>query len=194
MIRCLALTLVALAAVNFARAAAPNTLTSEEKATGWKLLFDGRTLSGWRSYSSEKPPAGWAATDGSIVRTRKSGDLVTKEEFGDFELSVEWRVAAGTNSGIVYRARLSGDKTDRTGPEYQIVDANLFASRKAAGVVHPKGETAALYDLLAPKSSPMKPTGEWNTTRIVVRGWKIEHWLNGEKVVDVDWAPAPGAR
>jgi hypothetical protein len=192
MIRRVAFTLAALAAVTFARGAAPNTLSPEEKAAGWKLLFDGRTLSGWRSYSSEKPPAGWAAADGAIVRTKKSGDLVTKDEFADFELSVEWRVVAGTNSGIIYRARLSGDKTDRTGPEYQIADANMFAARKAAGVVHPKGETAALYDLVAPKSCPMNATGEWNTTRIVVRGWKIEHWLNGEQVVDVDLGSAAG--
>jgi len=173
-------------------AAAPNTLTPEETQAGWRLLFDGHSLAGWRSYSSEKPPAGWGVENGTLVRQKKSGDLVSVDEFGDFELMAEWRVVKGTNSGIIYRARLSGDKTDRTGPEYQIVDAGLFAERKAAGVVHPKGETAALYDLVAPSACPIKPTGQWNTTRIVVRGWHIEHWLNGEKVVDIDFGSPAG--
>ena len=127
------------------------------------------------------PGAGWKVIDGCIVRTAKSGDLVTVDEFGDFELSVEWKVENATNSGILYRVSLSEAQTYFTGPEYQILD-NVHADDRH----DPKHLAGALYDLVAPPKDFTHPVGTWNQARIVVRGWHIEHWLNGEKIVEVD--------
>jgi len=162
-------------------AEAPNTLTPEEKSAGWQLLFDGVSLEHWRGYQTEAPGAGWRAVDGTITLKGKAGDLVTKDEFADFDLSFEWKVAEATNSGVIYRVGLGDTATFVTGPEYQVLDNLKAEDNKATTHL-----AAALYDLaLSPTAKP-KPVGEWNTGRIVVRGWHVEHWLNGEKVVDVD--------
>lgn len=158
-----------------------NALNDAERAAGWRLLFDGSSLSGWRSLASAEPGAGWKVIDGAIVRTARSGDLVTTGEFGDFELSIEWKVEDATNSGILYRVSLGESQTYFTGPEYQILD-NI----KGGDRFNPKHLAGALYDLVAPPGDFTHPVGSWNQTRIVVRGWHIEHWLNGEKIVDVD--------
>ena len=171
------------------RAAEPNTLTPAEHADGWKLLFDGRSLAGWRSLGSEAPPAGWQVAAGALTLPAKGGggDLVSAEAFGDFELSVEWKVAAATNSGIIYRVGLDEKRTYLTGPEYQILD-NVQGEDN-----HPPSHTAAaLYDLVAPPQDYTRPVGEWNEARIRVRGWHVEHWLNGHLVVDVDLASPAG--
>ena len=183
----IALLAFALALPASAGPGAQNTLSETERAAGWRLLFDGSTLNGWRSLSRPEPGAGWAVRDGAIVRTARSGDLLTKDQYGDFELSIEWKVADETNSGILYRVSTSGEQTYFTGPEYQILDNVRGADR-----VNPKHRAAALYDLVAPPADYTRPVGEWNQTRILVRGWKIEHWLNGHKVVDVDLASAAG--
>jgi len=185
----LRLALVGLVGVASLAAAEVNALSPAEKAAGWKLLFDGKSLAGWRSLKSEQPGAGWRAEDGALVLAAKSksGDLVTTEVFGDFELSLEWKVADETNSGIIYRVGLGEAQTYLTGPEYQILD-NVKGEDN-----HPPSHTAAaLYDLAAPPKDFTRPVGEWNEARIRVRGWHIEHWLNGEKVVDVDLAGAEG--
>jgi hypothetical protein len=164
-----------------AHASGPNTLSDSEESGGWRLLFDGRSLSGWRGLSDPYPGAGWEVVDGCIVRTARSGDLVTKDSFGDFELTLEWKVEDGTNSGILYRVSLSEARTYFTGPEYQILD-NVHADDRH----DPKHAAGALYDLVAPPRDFTRPVGTWNEARIIVRGWHIEHWLNGEKIVDVD--------
>jgi hypothetical protein len=170
-----------------ARAAETNTLTGAERSEGWHLLFDGNSLEGWRSLGSAAPGAGWRVIDGAIVRMSKSGDLVSVDEFGDFDLSIEWKVADATNSGILYRVSLSERQTYFTGPEYQILD-NVHGGDR----FDPKHLAGALYDLVAPPSDYTRPVGTWNQTRIVVRGWHIEHWLNGVKIVDADLASAEG--
>jgi hypothetical protein len=164
-----------------------NTLTGAEQAAGWRLLFDGSSLTGWRSLAAPAPGSGWKAADGAIVRTARSGDLLTVDEFGDFELSIDWKVEDATNSGILYRVSLGEDHTYFTGPEYQILD-NI----KGGDRFDPKHLAGALYDLVAPPRDFTHPVGSWNTTRIVVRGWHIEHWLNGEKIVDVDLSSPEG--
>ena len=165
----------------------PNTLTPAEKAAGWKLLFDGTSLAGWRGYQTEAPGAGWRVEDGALVLRGKAGDLVTQAEFGDFELSLDWKVTAAANSGVIYRVGLGDAATFITGPEYQVLDNDRAEDNK-----QPDHLAAALYDLaLLPGARP-KPVGEWNRARIVVRGWHIEHWLNGSRVVDVDLASANG--
>jgi hypothetical protein len=169
------------------RAESANVLSAEEQAAGWRMLFDGASLAGWRGLKSETPGAGWKVTDGALVTPGKAGDLVTVAEFGDFELRAEWRVAEGSNSGIIYRVGLDESATYRTGPEYQVLD-----NVKAEDNKQPNHLAAALYDLVAPPKDFTKPVGEWNTARIVVHGWHVEHWLNGEKTVDVDLASAEG--
>ncbi|HWA86974.1 MAG TPA: DUF1080 domain-containing protein [Opitutus sp.] len=165
------------------------SLTAAETTAGWKSLFDGTSLEGWRSLKSGTPGAGWKVEDGAIVLEAKSGagDLVTKAEFGDFELTLEWKVAEATNSGIIYRVGLGEDHTYTTGPEYQVLD-NVKGEDN-----HPASHTAAaLYDLVAPPADYTKPVGEWNSARIRVRGWHIEQWLNGHKTVDIDLASPEG--
>jgi Domain of Unknown Function (DUF1080) len=185
---CCGLVLAALSlAIPAARASDANSLSGAERSDGWRLLFDGSTLSGWRGLNSTAPGSGWAVIDGAIVRTGKSGDLVTVDAFGDFDLSIEWKVEAETNSGILYRVQLGQSQTYVTGPEYQILDNIQGGDRH-----DPKHLAGALYDLVAPPQDFTHPVGTWNQTRIVVKGWKIEHWLNGEKIVDIDLASAEG--
>jgi hypothetical protein len=170
-------------------AAAPNSLTPAEKSAGWKLLFDGRSLDGWRGYKTAEIGAGWKAQDGELVLTQgKSGDLVTKEEFGDFELVFDWKISAGGNSGVIYRAGLGDSAPHRTGPEYQVLDNVAATDNKLAN--HLAG---SLYDLGpgVPRDAA-KPAGEWNSSRLVVRGWKVEHWLNGRMLAAADLASPEG--
>jgi len=165
----------------------PNALTAAEKSAGWKLLFDGTTLSGWRSLKSEKPGVGWRVEDGALVTSGKKEDLVSAGEFGDFELSLEWKISEGGNSGVIYRVGLGENATYRTGPECQVLD-----NVKAEDNKQPNHLAGSLYDLVAPPKDFTKPVGEWNLVRIVVRGWHVQHWLNGQQVVDVDLGTPEG--
>lgn len=182
-----ALLMLALAAPLFA--AEPNTLTSAEKSAGWKLLFDGKTLDGWRGYKTEQIGAGWKAEGGVLAMTvPKSGDLVTVEEFGDFEFSFEWKIVEGGNSGVIYRSGFGESASYRTGPEYQVLD-----NAKAEDNKKPNHLAGSLYDIgEAPPKDFTKPVGEWNVGKIVVRGWHVQHWLNGQKVADLDLASPKG--
>jgi hypothetical protein len=170
-------------------AQAPNTLTESETKDGWKLLFDGHSLSGFRGYKSETVGTGWEVKDGAITLTHpKAGDLLTVGEFRDFELSLEWKISEGGNSGIIYRAGLGEAAPYKTGPEYQILDNEKATDNKQAN--HLAG---ALYDIGADiPANASKPAGEWNTTRILVRGWQIEHWLNGQRVDSLDLSTTEG--
>jgi hypothetical protein len=159
----------------------------KQTSEGWIMLFDGNSLSGWRSLKREKPGAGWKVADGAITRTAASGDLLTVGEFGDFELSLEWKITAGANSGIIYRVGLAAEQTFHTGPEYQILDGI-----KARDRIDPKHATGALYDLVAPSKDKTRPIGQWNESRIIVKGWQVQHWLNGEKIVEIDLASPEG--
>src|SRR5574339_298735 len=96
------------------------SLTAEEKAAGWKLLFDGTSLAGWRGYKSEAPPTGWRAENGVLMRDGAGGDLMTSEQYGDFEMRFEWKVTANGNSGVIYRIATTEEYPWQTGPEYQI--------------------------------------------------------------------------
>jgi hypothetical protein len=181
-------TLILSLAVSLQAAAEPNTLTAAERSSGWTLLFDGRSLAGWRGYRSATPGANWKVIDGALVATLpKSGDLLTTETFGDFELSIEWRIAEAGNGGILYRVGIDETRSHETGPEYQLLD-----NQKARGREFPTRRAGALYDLIAPATDTAKPAGAWNETRIVIRGWRIEHWLNGAKLVACDLAGAEG--
>jgi Domain of Unknown Function (DUF1080) len=165
----------------------PNALTPAEKAEGWTLLFDGRTLEGWRGY--KKPDAGglrWKVEDGTLTLPSamapgtRAGDIVTTDTFEQFELVLDWRVAPGGNSGVKYF--ILEDLNSAIGHEYQLIDDAQHADAKVGG----HRQTAALYDVLPAAERPIKPGGEWNTTRIVVRGQTAEHWLNGKKVLQYE--------
>ncbi len=158
-------------------------LSRAERREGFVSLFDGRTLRGWHGY--RKPGQsiqGWQVIDGAIVRTGAGGDLVSDRRYGDFELRIDWKITPGGNSGIFYRGDESEPEIYRTAIEYQVLDNDR----------HPDGKNgrdrwaSALYGLYAPDKIATRPVGEWNQTRIVVRGDHIEHWLNGEKVVDCE--------
>lgn len=158
----------------------PNTLTAAEREAGWRLLFDGSTLNGWRGYRQEAT-TGWEVIDGMIERTGRGGDIVTTEEFDDFELTLDWRVEEGGNSGVFYNATLGLEQIYHGAPEMQILD----------DARHPDGQSeltssGANYALHPAPRGVVKPAGEWNTARIVVRGNNVEHWLNGRKVVEYE--------
>lgn len=170
---------------------APNTLTAEERAEGVELLFNGNDLSGFRGYKQKTVPAGWKVEDGAVARVGDGGDLVTDRQFADFELQFEWKIAPRGNSGVMYRVSEDLDKPYYTGPEYQILDNGAHADAKNG----PDRTAAANYALNAPTKDKTKPVGEWNQARIVVKGAHVEHWLNGEKVVEYElWSPDWTAR
>jgi hypothetical protein len=172
--------------LNFAAAAdSANRLTPAEQAAGWRLLFDGATLAGWEGFKWQPPGRGWTTSNGELARTGDAGDLVTVDEFGDFELVFEWKIGSGANSGIIYRVGMNGSQPYETGPEYQLLD-DAQAHESTTHL------TGALYDLVAPSRAVTRPAGEWNQSRIVIRGWKIEHWLNGEQIVDCDLGSPAG--
>jgi hypothetical protein len=183
----IALALTATASPLFA--AEPNTLTGAEKSAGWKLLFDGKSLDGWRGYKEEAVGAGWKVQDDAVVLTAaKAGDLVTVRQFGDFELAFDWKISEAGNSGVIYRVGMGESASYRTGPEYQVLDNQKAKDNKLGN--HLAG---SLYDIgpEAPRGLP-KPVGEWNNSRLIVRGWKVEHWLNGVRIVALDLASPEG--
>jgi len=159
---------------------------------GWIDLLEGDALEAWMAVDEGRPGEGWVLEDGVLHRSAKAGDLVSRREFVDFELEFEWKVTEGANSGVKYRLR----KTPRgwLGPEYQVIDDAGHKDAKAAN-----RRAAALYDLVsADEGKPLKPAGEWNRARVVVAGARIEHWLNGERVLAVEvgdaaWAEALAA-
>jgi hypothetical protein len=166
---------------------APNTLTDAEKKAGWILLFDGHSLDAWRAYKkSDAAGLRWKIDDNSLslpAQTEpgtRAGDILSKDTFEQFELSVDWKVAPGSNSGIKYF--VLEDLDSAIGHEYQVIDDERHPDAK----VGPHRQTAALYDVLPASDRPLKPAGEWNSTRIVVRGQTVEHWLNGKKVLQYE--------
>lgn len=150
----------------------------------WVVLFDGTSLDAFRGFRRDDIPGSWAV-DGDALAFRQSddgGDLITKEEFGDFELALEWKISPGGNSGIIYRATEEFDTPWKTGPEYQLLD-NAGHPDALNGADRMAG---ANYDVNPADSAAVRPAGEWNSTRILARGPHVEHWLNGQMVADYE--------
>jgi len=168
----------------------PNTLTDQEKADGWKLLWDGKTGTGWKSIGAEAFPAkGWEIKDGvlSVIGKAGGGDIVTVDKFTSFDLKLEFKVTKGANSGIKYfiDEDIARDKKTGLGMEYQILDDDNHPDAKAGKSGN--HTLASLYDLItASADKKAKAIGEWNEARIVVKGKHVEHWLNGVKVVEFE--------
>jgi hypothetical protein len=155
---------------------------------GWLPLFDGRTTAGWRGFNQTQMPAGWQVVDGALTRVAPAGDIVTDGVFENFELTIDWKIAPGANSGIFYRLVEEAAEPEMwtAAPEYQIIDDRGYPEP-----LKPTQKTGANYDLQAPGRDATKPAGAWNTTRIVVNGSRVEHWLNGTLVVQYDlWTDA----
>ena len=208
-------------AAGLAALAADNTLTPGEKQAGFRLLFDGRTMNGWRDPASETPAGdSWVIEDGCLrttPRPRITEDLITRESYRDFELKFDWRISARGNTGVKYRIqhnvfvdnkkadRLSefepmlereetGHLSDRakmaagaTGQEYtvayefQLIDDAGYPGMSQRDRVH---DTGALYSMIPPRRTAARPPGEWNQSRLVVKGDHFEHWINGVMVLD----------
>ncbi len=187
-LRLLTLALIALAPISLFAEGPNNQLTQEEKAAGWKLLFDGTSINGWRSVGKpDAPKEGWVAQDGELRLIKKGGvkgggDIITNEMFTDFELTWDWKISPGGNSGVKYNLP-NADKN--VGCEYQLLDDEKHPDAK----LHDgKRITASLYDVIAPAADKkLNPAGEWNHSRILVSGNHVEHWLNGGKVVSCDF-------
>ncbi|WP_417378181.1 3-keto-disaccharide hydrolase [Gimesia sp.] len=147
----------------------PNQLSEQEQQQGFKLLFNGRDLTDWQHSGN------WKVEEGVITRSGNGGSLVYETEPvpDNFELKFEWKVAEGSNSGVYYR---SGQY------EYQILDNQKHVDGK-----NPRTSAASIYFCLPPSHDATRPVGEWNTGRIVCQGTVIQHWLNGEKVIDLDY-------
>ena len=161
--------------------------TTRDDGGPWRPLFDGQTTTGWRGYRRPDFPAGWQIVDGALTRVGEAGDIITVEEFGDFELKADWKIAPKGNSGIMYRVAETRGAPYETGPEYQVLDDAGHGDGK-----NPLTSAGSIYAVYAPAKKVVKPAGEWNQTRIVAKGTKIEHWLNGEKVCEAvigseDW-------
>ncbi len=193
--------------------AADNQLTPQEKAAGWQLLFDGKTYTNWEDPTKKSPPGdSFTIEDGCLKATahpKITEDLFTTKTWADFELEFDWKISPRGNSGVKYRiqdrvflpdrmvphfednvnAALKDRRTDRPakgqeyviGFEYQITDNALNSDARSNGALH---QTGALYDFFPPLKDATEPVGEFNHSRIVAKGDHVEHWLNGEKVVD----------
>jgi hypothetical protein len=168
-----------------AAAQAPNQLSAADQTAGWTLLFNGTSLDGWRAYKRpDSTGTRWIVKDnllclapGDSTDTRGARDIVTTKAFSQFELAWDWRVSEGGNSGLKYF--VLEDRDSAIGHEYQLIDDAKHPDAK----IGPHRQTAALYDVMPAINRPTKPVGEWNTSRVVVKGNDVEHWLNGTKVL-----------
>ena len=163
-------------------------LPDDEQTLGFRLLFDGKTTEGLRGYRKEAFPAkGWSVVNGALTCAANGGggDLATAEQFGDFELRFQWRVAAGANSGVMCRVSEDKGASYETGAEFQVLDDARHPDGR-----NPLTSAGSLYGLVAPEGKVLRPIGEYNDARIVLRGRLVEHWLNDVKVVDCEMAGA----
>ena len=162
-------------------ATSQNLLTDAEKSAGWRLLFDGKTTTGWRNYGKQTIADGWVVQDGALTRTGAGGDIITGDAFTNFELSIDWKIEPGGNSGIFYRASEENDEIYWNAVEMQVLD-----DAKHPDGQNPLQSAGAAYDLYPAPRGHVTPGGEWNSARLVVNGNHVEHWLNGFKMVEYE--------
>lgn len=162
--------------------AAAAQLSAQEVSDGWRMLFDG-SLDGWRGYRRESVPGGWGVEDGVLVFSPgvEGGDLMTVDQFGNFELVLEWRIEEGGNSGVFFRVTETEEYPFWTGPEMQILDNANHRDGQ-----NPTTSAGAAYGIYAPVEDATRPLGEWNEARILVEGNQVTHWLNGTELLSYE--------
>lgn len=172
-----------------AQAPRDNVLSAQERTNGWQLLFNGRDLSRWQSFDGGAPAPTWVVKDGVLEMTKADGrmsgtDLVTKEQFGAFELTLDWKVAPGGNSGVLYLARNVPGATQlyESGIEMQVLDDAGHSDGKI-----PTHRAGSLYDMTVPPAGASRPAGSWNHARLLVEPGRIRQWLNGTPTADVSY-------
>jgi hypothetical protein len=158
-----------------------NQLSDADRAAGWRSLFDGTSASMWRSYKTQNAPTAWTAQNGVLTKKGAVEDIITRDQFGDFELAFDWKMSRAGNAGVFYRATEEYEKPYWSGPEYQLLDDGAHVDGKDRLT-----SAGAAYGLYPAAAGVVKPAGEWNSTRIVVKGPHVEHWLNGTKVVEYE--------
>ncbi len=196
------LILFSFALVNIVWAQNPtaNTLSPEEQKQGWKLLWDGKTTNGWRGVYKEKFPAtGWEIKNGELMKVKSAGgesvaggDIITVDQYDNFELKLEFQITPGANSGIKYFVTERQPKPEGSaiGLEFQILDDALHPDAKLGKNGNRK--IGGLYDLMAaPETKKVNAIGSWNEARIVSKGNHVEHWLNGEKLIEYERGSEP---
>jgi hypothetical protein len=176
----------------------PNTLTQKEIDEGWVLLFDGKTMDNWRGYCMDIVPSAWSVDSGTIhvhgsgkgeAGSSEGGNIITRKKYKNFELSLEWKVSEGGNSGIFYLAQekcatdtTSGQPIFESSPEMQILDNERHPDAKLGK--DGNRQAGSLYDLIPAKPQNAKPAGEWNHVKITVYRGTVIHWMNGENVLE----------
>jgi hypothetical protein len=162
-----------------------NTLTKKEINQGWELLLDGKSLENWKTFNGGAV-TGWKIVDGVLhnsgVGSDHGGDIITKKEYQNFELHLEWKIAPESNSGIFFHVQEGiANAIYETGPEYQLINNNGWPTQ-----LKESQYSGANYDMHPPKGAKLVPPEEWNKTRLIVNGPHVEHWLNGKKVVEYE--------
>lgn len=167
-----------------ARGAADSTAMTDTSST-WHSLLDDSVAAHWRGYRSDSLPSAWHMVGDTLTKSVGTNDIITRQQYGDFELELYWKLSPGGNAGIFFRATEEYDHIYWSGPEYQLLD----------DARHPDGRsrlTAAgsAYAFYPSPAGVVKPAGEWNHTKIIARGAHVEHWLNGEKLLEYElWSP-----
>ena len=156
-------------------------LTADQRAAGWRPLFDGTNTAAWRGYKTQTMPSGWRIVDGTLTKSGSVEDIVTKDQFGNFQLALDWKLSPGGNAGVFYRGTEEYDHIYWSAPEYQLLDD--------AG--HPDGKSRLTsagsdYGLYPSPAGVVKPVDEWNSTLIVANGNTVQHWLNGQKLLEYE--------
>jgi hypothetical protein len=161
------------------------SMQPESSKAEWKTLFDGKSTKGWHTYLKQDISPLWAVKDGALVLTGKgAGDIVTDQQYGDFELELEWKISEGGNSGIMYHVQEDPKfkATYNTGPEMQVLDDERHPDAKQG--TNGNRTAGSLYDMLPPAKKATKPAGQWNKVKLVIKNNKAEHWMNGVKTVE----------
>ena len=180
-IRRISLPAIAIGMLVAAHATIPSALRNPQTAASARVLFDGTSLDAWRGYKSDKVPGGWKIADAALTKDGSVGDIVSKDEFGNFDLQLEWKIGEAGNSGIFYRGTEEYDHIYWSGPEYQLLDDIKGADNKTRLTC-----AGAAYAVYPSPAGHLKAVGEWNAARIVARGNHVEHWLNGVKLLEYE--------
>ncbi len=145
----------------------------------WRTLFDGTSLDAWRGYKDAPIPSGWRIADGTLAKDSPVADIVTRDEFGDFELELQWKIGEAGNSGVFYRGTEEYEHIYWSAPEYQLLDDIKASDNKTRLTC-----AGSAYAIFPSPAGHLKPLGDWNQTRIVAKGPHVEHWLNGVKLLE----------